>query len=144
MLSPPDSATVLGVFYAMVIPFVLKGISYDCASPGLHHPEVTEDGSLTTIPAHLSCRPITLFLRKRNQALYEILIYLYGPNIYALPQISKHGNTTFTPFYMVIANQDPQCNPSDTPVKHMEALIKRLGVPWYFTWDWEKIDDVTF
>ena len=84
MVEPPDSATVLSMFYTTVILLLVKRISYDLAStPG--ELERTEDGSLTTESAALLIHPpIMIILESENKVLYRLFDEEYHTNRYAI------------------------------------------------------------
>lgn len=75
MVQTPGPATVLGVFYATVIVFVIGGILCDSSStPGAARPELTGNGSITTeSKSRIFERPIFIVLERPNESLSELL-----------------------------------------------------------------------
>ena len=116
MAEPPDSATVLNMFYTSVILLLTTLFSDNVAIKwGEPVPELTEDGLLTA--ASLKYRPIVLILEGENEVLYEHFDDRYWVNSYLVTKKPKSCPWNC----MLVANRVPTTHSDHTLVEAANA-----------------------
>ena len=142
MVEPPDTATVLDMFYATVILLIVRRFSYALAiTQGEPEPEWTEDGSLTTESAVPLIRPpIMLILEEENEVLYRLFDEEYHTNSYAIFQDGEFDRRRpCRPKFILIANDVHVSVTDDMVMGVVNGYIDRYGAIYASS---EKMNDV--